>query len=389
MMEPAVIITDTDTLREFCARLHQEPAVMVDTEFLRENTYWPQLCLIQAAGADEAACIDPLAPGIDLSPFWDLLADDGVVKVFHAARQDLEIFYHLTGTLPTPIFDTQVAAMVCGFGDSIAYDQLVRQIAKKHLDKSSRFTDWSRRPLSTRQVEYALADVTHLRVVYEWMAKKLHKTGRHEWLTEEMAILRDPATYDLDPQEMWRRLKPRSHEGLFLACVQGLAAWRELEARNRDLPRSRVMKDEALLEIAALRPRDAEALSRVRALGGGFAKGKMGDGVLRVIANVLAMSPQSYPHLPNKGPPPKGLGPTVELLRVLLKQRCEQNEVAAKLVATGDDLDRLALDPTGAQPLLQGWRYEIFGRDAQRLMQGKLGLTLHNGEIEEIEIDED
>ena len=270
------MITDTENLAAFCARMRHESAVMVDTEFLRENTYWPILCLIQVAGADEAVCIDPLADGIDLTPFWELLADSNVIKVFHAARQDLEIFFHLTGTLPTSIFDTQVAAMVCGFGDSIAYDQLVRQIAKKNIDKSSRFTDWSRRPLSTRQIEYALADVTHLRVVYAWMAKNLHKTGRHEWLEDEMAILRDLATYDLDPQEMWRRLKPRSHEGLFLACVQGLAAWRELEARHRDIPRSRVMKDEALLEIAALRPRDAENLSRVRALGANFSKGKMG-----------------------------------------------------------------------------------------------------------------
>lgn len=383
---PTRIITDNDALIAFCDVLAQEPVIMVDTEFLRENTYWPELCLIQAAGAEQAACIDPLAPNIDLAPFWAILANPNILKVFHAARQDLEIFWHLTGAIPTPIFDTQVAAMVCGFGDSIAYDQLVRQILRRNIDKSSRFTDWSRRPLSSRQLEYALADVTHLRGVYSWMDKKLKKTGRSGWLDEEMAILSDPATYDLNPDEMWRRLKPRSHEGQFLACVKALAAWRELEARQRNLPRSRIIKDEALLEIAALRPRDGESLGKVRSLGPNFVKGKMGESLLAALAKAATIPPEQWPSLPRRDAPPRGLGAKVELLRVLLKRRCETHDVAAKMIATGDDLDQFALNPTPDHPLMQGWRFEVFGRDAQRLLDGKLALTLVDGEVQEITV---
>lgn len=387
-MSTDIMITDTATLTAFCTRMRQEPVIMVDTEFLRENTYWPQLCLIQVAGKDEAVCIDPLAAGIDLTPFWHILADQNILKVFHAARQDLEIFWHLTGQIPAPIFDTQIAAMVCGFGDSVAYDQLVRTIIKKSLDKSSRFTDWSRRPLTARQIEYALADVTHLRDIYAWMARKLKKTGRDGWLDEEMAILLDPGTYDLDPQQMWRRLKPRSNEGLFLACVQSLAAWREIEARQRDLPRGRIIKDETLLEIAASRPRDADALGRIRGLGPNFVKGKMGESLLRALAEAMALPKEQWPCLPRKEPPPRGLGPTVELLKVLLRLCSEKHDVAAKMIATTDDLDAFAITPDAPNQITMGWRNDVFGQHARRLIEGKLALTLIKGNIHEIDLND-
>jgi ribonuclease D len=375
------LIAETAALDSFCRSLEGAAYVAVDTEFMRDKTYWPQLCLVQVAGPDAAAAIDPLAQGISLEPLLRLMGDPKVLKVFHAARQDLEIFYNLNGKVPAPIFDTQVAAMVCGFGESASYETLAGKLAGAAIDKSSRFTDWASRPLTERQIKYALADVTYLRKVYEKLAAQLDKSGRHSWLDEEMAVLCDPATYRLDPALAWRRLKVRSSNRRMLALVRELASWREISAQQRNLPRNRLLRDESLLEIAAHAPKNADEMARTRGMGRGFAEGKLGGEVLAVIERVLAMPESQYPEPPPRRDPPPGIGPLTDLLRVLLKLRCEENDVAPKLVADSEDLETIAADDKAEVRALHGWRAEIFGKDALDLKHVRLALTAEGKRI--------
>ncbi len=368
------MISDSASLAAFCERLSHAEYITVDTEFMREKTFWPQLCLIQIGGPDEARAIDPLAPGIDLAPLLDLLANPRILKVFHAARQDVEIFLNISGKVPTPLFDTQVAAMVCGFGDAVGYETLVSQLARARIDKSMRFTDWSLRPLTERQVQYALADVTHLRVAYEKLVRKLERNGRAEWLAEEMAELTYPATYRVEPEDAWRRLKPRSSSPRFLAVLRELAAWREREAQERDLPRQRIVRDETLMEIAAHHPGSVAELGRTRGLGKGLVEGRMGQAILDAVKRGLAVPEEQAPKPPERVELPRGLGPVVELLKVLLKMKCDEHGVAQKLVANVADIEALAADDDADVRVLSGWRRELFGEDALRLKHGRLGL---------------
>jgi ribonuclease D len=383
------IIADTTELAAFCERQSTAPFIAVDTEFMRDKTYWPQLCLVQIAGPDEAAAIDALAPDIDLAPLCALMANEAVLKVFHAARQDIEIFYNISGAVPKPMFDTQVAAMVCGFGDSVSYETLAGKLAGVQIDKSSRFTDWSHRPLTERQTQYALADVVHLRLVYEKLQVNLERSGRAAWLQEEMAELTDPAIYRLDPQESWRRFRPRSNNRRFLAVLRELAAWRELAAQQRNLPRNRIIRDESLLEIAAHIPTNTDDLGRTRGLGKAIAEGKFGAEILAAIGRALALPESEQPTLPPRHDPPPGIGPLVDLLRVLLKLRCEENGVAQRLVANSDDLEMIAASDEAAVRALAGWRYEVFGRDALNLKHGRLALTAAGRRIKLVVLDQE
>ena len=381
------VITDTAALARFCAQQRGASFVAVDTEFMRERTYWPILCLVQVAGPTEAVAIDALAPGIDLTPLLALMADESILKVFHAARQDIEIFFNLSGTVPKPLFDTQIAAMVCGFGDAVSYETLVSKLAQASLDKSSRFTDWSHRPLTERQIHYALADVVHLRTVYEKLQQRLASNGRAGWFAEEMAVLSDSATYRSDPSEAWRRFRLRGRVNpRFFGVLREVAAWRETAARQRNLPRGRIMRDEAVLEVAAHMPKTIEALARTRSLGKGVAEGKLGNEILDAVQRGLADSEALAPPASAKADSPPGLGPLVELLRVLLKQRCEEHQVAQKLVATADDLDAIAAADDAPVPALSGWRYEIFGKDALALKHGRLALTVLRNRITLVEL---
>src|SRR5216684_1501373 len=383
------LISDTDALAQFCARQKGTRFVAVDTEFMRERTYWPILCVVQVAGPDEAVAIDALAPGIELAPLLALMADPQILKVFHAARQDLEIFFQLSGgQVPHPVFDTQVAAMVCGFGDSASYETLVKRLARANLDKASRFTDWAHRPLTPRQIEYALADVVHLRTVYERLQELLAQNGRGGWFAEEMADLVDPAIYRGEPSEAWRRFRLRGRaDQRMLGVLRAVAAWREAAAQQRDLPRGRIMRDEAILEIAAHAPKSIESLARTRSLGKGVAEGKLGRDILEAVAQGLA-DPDPPPAIPAKAEAPPGIGPLIELLRVLLKQRCEDFQVAQKLVASANDLESIAADDDAAVRALHGWRREVFGRDALALKHGELALTAGKSRIELVPLPE-
>ncbi len=366
------LITDTDALASFCARMRAERFVAMDTEFMRDRTYFPKLCLVQVAGAEEAVAIDPLAPGLDLAPLLALLDDPAVLKVMHAARQDLEIFYHL-GHMPRPFFDSQIAAMVCGFGEEVAYDTLVSKLAGASVDKSSRFTDWARRPLSAAQIQYALGDVTHLRVVYERLAARIAKDGRMGWVAEEFEALLDPKLYTLPPEDAWRRLKLRSRDARFVAVAQALAAWREREARRRDLPRARIIRDDLLLEVAANRPQSVEEL---RALDRVNVDRESAAGIVEAIREAMALAREQLPRLPDPVVLPRGIGPTVDLLRVLLKYKCEEADVAQRLVAATADLEAIAVDDAADVPALHGWRRQIFGEDALALKAGRLALAV-------------
>jgi ribonuclease D len=380
------IITETAELKGFVDELEQGPFAAIDTEFMRDQTYWPKLCLIQAAGPETAAIIDPLAKGIDLAPVYHLLATKKVMKVFHAARQDVEIFHHQGKVIPEPLFDTQIAAMVCGFGEAASYETLVRKITKSEIDKSARFTDWSRRPLSKRQLEYALADVTHLREIYGTLAKDLQKSGRSHWVEEEEAALKDPMTYRLDPDDAWRRLKPRSTNKRFLTVLIAVAAWREREAQARDVPRNRILKDEALLEIAAHPPTTPEALSEIRAIPTGYAQSRAGKAIVAAVKEGLEAK------LPDRMPPPERprMGepspPVLDLLKTLLRLKSHQFRVAPRLVADSADLERLAIGDDEGILALHGWRAEVFGRDAIALREGRLAIALENGEAVVIEL---
>ncbi|USG59475.1 ribonuclease D [Sneathiella marina] len=380
------IITTTSDLSALVSRLKQFPHITIDTEFLRESTFWPVLCLIQIASEDESAIIDPLADGIDLKPLFELMQDETVLKIFHAGRQDLEIFYHLNGMVPTPIFDTQVAAMVCGFGESVGYDTLVSKIVGKSIDKSSRFTDWSRRPLSEKQLTYAEADVTYLRDVYKFLAAELTKSGREEWVQSEMEILRSADTYFTPPENAWKRIKSRNSHPKFLGILQSVAGWREEQAHKQNIPRNRVLKDEALLEIASNPPSSPEKLSHVRGIGQRFSNGNMGHGLLEAIKKGVNLPAEQCPKITKKEALPKGTGPLMDLLRVVLKQCCEENDVAQKLICNTADLEKIAIDDNADVPALKGWRRKVFGDLALQLKKGKIALASESGKIKIIHL---
>jgi len=379
------IVTETAQLKALVAELETGPYVAIDTEFMRDQTYWPKLCLIQAAGPEVEAIIDPLSADIDLAPFHQLLAVETVVKVFHAARQDIEIFHHQGGVIPTPFFDTQIAAMVCGFGEAASYETLVRRLAKAEIDKSARFTDWSRRPLSKRQLDYALSDVTYLRLVYEILAKELEKTGRAQWVEEEEATLKDPATYRLEPADAWRRLKPRSGNKRFLGILAGIAAWREREAQARDVPRSRILKDETLLEIAAHPPADAEHLGHIRGLPNGYANSRAGKALITAIEEAMISPPPEAMSFAERRHGREPSPAALDLLKTLLRLRATQFRVAPRLVADTTDLERLARGDDEGVAALHGWRAEVFGRDAVALREGRLAIALERGDAVVIE----
>ncbi len=370
------LITETAPLADFCERLAGEEFITVDTEFLRERTYWPELCLVQVGGAREAAAVDALAPEIDLAPLYELLRNPGITKVFHAARQDVEIFLKEMGEVPTPLFDTQIAAMVCGFGDQVGYETLAKKLAKATIDKSSRFTDWSLRPLTDKQLTYALSDVTHLRPIYEKLLSRLERTGRASWLDAEMEALAEPGTYRVEPHDAWRRIKVRSPRPRFLAVLREVAAWRESYAQEKDVPRNRILRDEALIEIAAHTPTSVGQLSRVRGLSQKMAEGHQGKALLEAVARGAALPPEDCPKPEARPDLPRGLGPVVDLLKVLLKMKCEEHDVAQRLVASSADLELIAADDEADVQALRGWRRELFGEDAIALKHGRLALTV-------------
>jgi ribonuclease D len=371
---PPSLITTTDALRELCNRLSAEEFVTVDTEFMRERTYWPELCVVQLAGAHEVAVVDAQAPELDLAPLGELLANQAVTKVFHAARQDIEIFVLKFGDVPKPLFDTQIAAMVAGFGDQVGYDAIVASLTGGSIDKAHRFSDWSARPLSAAQIAYAAADVTYLREVYTRLCARLEKDRRLDWVGEELAELADPGTYRADPETMWERLRPRSSNRRFLGLLRALAAWREREAQRVNIPRQRLLRDETLLEIAASAPDTPDALARARGISRGFAEGRTGASLLAAVTAAKALPDDALPEAArgrDGGRPSPAL---VSLLKVLLAAKCEHHHVAAKLVASSDDIDRLASEETPDIAALHGWRREVFGEDALALKQGRIAL---------------
>jgi ribonuclease D len=377
-------ITTTAELAAICQRLAAHPFVTVDTEFLRETTYYPLLCVVQMASSDEAVVVDALAPGIDLSPFFALMADEKVMKVFHAARQDIEIVWHAAKLIPHPIFDTQVAAMVLGYGDSISYDQLVQRITGDTLDKSHRFTDWTRRPLSDAQLTYAISDVTHLRDVYRALLEDLGRRGRADWMQEEMRVLTSPETYRMEPDNAWQRLKTRVRKPRELAVLIEVAAWREREAQTRDVPRGRVLKDEAIGDIAVQAPTTIEKLKHLRSLPKGFERSRWGEAIVAAVERGLARDPKSLPHQARPQPAPNASA-IVELLKVLLRMISENHHVAAKVIATVDELDRIAGDDRADVPALHGWRRELFGEKALALKHGTLALAIEKGRVALVE----
>jgi ribonuclease D len=387
-MNGVTVITESAELAAYCGRWQDADYVTVDTEFMRERTYWPILCLIQVGGPDESVVIDPMAADIDLTPLYDLLVNPGVLKVFHAARQDVELFHHLTGHVPAPLFDTQLAAMVCGFGDSVGYEKLAARLAGAQIDKTLRFTDWARRPLTDRQILYAVADVSHLRPIYDKLCLQLEDNGRRRWIDEEMEILTNPATYENPPEEAWRRIKVRNGKPRFLAILREISAWREKEAQRRDVPRNRIVREEALTEIAAHAPATVGELARVRAISQKLAEGEMGAAILQAVGRALALDRNCYPSLPERVDKPFGLAPLMDLLKVMLKMRCEQFGVAQKLVATVGELERFAAGDEES-PLLGGWRRELFGDLALALKSGRVALSVLNGQITVIPQDED
>ena len=380
-------ITTTAELAAFCKKLKGQPFVAVDTEFMRETTYWPKLCLIQAAspGGIEAN-IDPLSEEIDLEPFLEVMRDESILKVFHAARQDVEIF-NVLKAMPKPLFDTQIAGMAAGFGEQVAYDALVRQMLKVEIDKSSRFTDWARRPLTDKQLEYALADVTHLATLYPMLSDRLEKAGRLAWVEEEMAAMCDPALYDVSPENAWKRLKPRKHASKYLSVFKAVAAWRERTAQQRDQPRGRILKDEAIDELATQAPTDAAALDRLRGVPKGFSGSRFGPDLLQVIRDALKAPEAHAPQVESRGPPPpQAAGAVVELLKVLLKARAEDSGVASKLIATVSDLEKIAADDNADVSALTGWRLQAFGTDALKLKRGELALVLDGARVRVVEV---
>ncbi|HYA72255.1 MAG TPA: ribonuclease D [Roseiarcus sp.] len=375
------LITTTSELELACERFSRHSFVTVDTEFLRETTFWPVLCVVQVASSEEALAIDALAPGLDLAPLFALMADPDVVKVFHAARQDVEIFWNLAGLVPAPMFDTQVAAMVCGYGDQVSYSELAQSICRVAIDKSSRFTDWARRPLAPAQIDYAIGDVTHLRDIYRALLAELEKSGRLSWLEDEMKVLTSSATYEQHPERAWERFKTRARKPRDLAVLMDLAAWRESEAQARDVPRSRVLKDDVLVEVALAAPRSQEALANLRAFPRGMERSRAGEEILAAVERGLARDPKSLPRIERERRNGAGSAATVELLKVLLRQVSDESGVAGKMIATVDDLEAIAGDDKADVPALRGWRRKLFGARALELKYGKLALTVENGKV--------
>jgi ribonuclease D len=384
------IIENKESLAALVADLSGASYLALDTEFLRDQTYYPKLCLIQVACPGVEAIIDPLAPELDLGPFYDLIRRRDIVKVLHAGRQDIEIFFLQGGVIPDPLFDTQIAAMVCGFGDAASYETLARKVAKVEIDKSARFTDWGHRPLSRRQLEYAQADVTHLRVIYEWMQARLEKTGRTAWVAEEVKALQDPALYRLEPEMAWKRLKPRTANKRFLAMLAAIAAWREREAQARDIPRGRVLKDEALSEIASHPPETPEMLEHIRSIPKGFAASRLGKGLSEAIAaGREAPPPDCGParsHERHRHEPPPAVA---DLLKTLLRLKAAEAGVAPRLIASSEDIERLAANDDDAVAALSGWRRAVFGEDAIALLKGQLAITLEKGEAVVVELEDE
>jgi ribonuclease D len=378
---PPTVVTDTDALTALCQRLAREEFVTVDTEFMRERTYYPELCLVQLAGETEVAIVDTVSDRLDLAPLGELLANPAVTKVFHAARQDIEIFVQRFNAVPTPLFDTQVAAMVAGFGDQVGYDSLVSSLTTGSIDKAHRFSDWAARPLSAAQMIYAAADVTWLRPVYRRLRARLEEEGRLAWVAEEMAILNNPNTYRTDPETAWERLKLRGNNRRFLALVRSLAAWREQEAQRINIPRQRLLKDETLMEVAAIAPTNPEALARARGITRGFAEGRTGASLLEAAAATIALPDASLPQVPRQRETARPSAALVQLLKVLLIARCEENQVAPKLIASSDDIDRIASEDAPDVPALHGWRREVFGDDAIALREGRVGLGVDGKRI--------
>lgn len=376
------LIKTTKDLQAACADFAKSDFVTVDTEFIRETTFWPELCLIQMATPDRTALVDPLSKDIDLKPFFELMANERVTKVFHAARQDIEIVFHLGGLIPHPVFDTQVAAMVCGFGDSVSYDQIVQKVTGERIDKSSRFTDWRRRPLSDKQLEYALADVTHLIDVYRHLEAELAREDRAHWLNEEMQVLTARETYDPHPEDAWRRLKMRVRKPVELAVMQAVATWREREARERNVPRGRVIKDDAIYEIAQQQPTDQAALGRMRAIPKGWERSATAAGLIETVNAALAIPKDELPRLPKPVQTPEGANAAAELLKVLLKMVADRQGVATKMLASSDDIDRIAADGEESDvPAMHGWRREVFGEKALALVRGELALKFDRRKI--------
>jgi ribonuclease D len=376
------LITDTGQLAELCQALSRDEFVTVDTEFMREQTYWPILCLIQIAGRERTGLIDPMAKGIDLKPFFDLMNNPKVLKVFHAARQDVEIMVHLAGIVPHPIFDTQIAAMVCGFGDQVGYEAIVRKLARAHIDKSSRFTDWARRPLTEKQLAYALSDVTHLRLVYEKLKAELDATGREPWLEQEMDVLTAIDTYRSDPENVWQRVRVRLRSKKQLGVLISVAAWREREAQDKNVPRSRIIKDDALAEIATQMPQSKEALEQLRALPRGIANSRLADGLLKSVAHGLARDPASLPPAGgDRDGPGEQAQAAAEILKLALKVICETEGIAPKLVASASDVEALADNDNANVPLLRGWRRELFGNTALDIKHGKAMIGFREGKV--------
>jgi ribonuclease D len=378
------LIATTRELAAVCRRLATHPFVTVDTEFLRETTFWPRLCVVQIASAEEAVAVDAMAEGLDLSPFFELMADQRLTKVFHAARQDLEIIWNLARLIPAPLFDTQVAAMVCGFGDQVSYGDLVQTITKVTLDKSSRFTDWSRRPLLPAQAEYAIADVTYLRDIYSYLRVKLEESGRLSWLDDEMTLLTSPSTYEQHPENAWERFRNRVRKPRDLAVLMEVAGWREAEAQTRDVPRSRVLKDDVLIELVLAAPKTAESLGNLRAFPRGMERSRAGLDILAAVERGLGRDPKTLPKLERERRN-GGHAATVELLRVLLRHVSESHGVAAKMIATVDDLEAIAADDRAKVPALTGWRRELFGAKALELKHGRLALTVEQGRVVPLE----
>lgn len=381
------LITTTTELKAFCERAEKSSYITVDTEFIRETTYWPQLCLIQVGLAEEAVAIDPLVDGIDLQAFFKLLQNPNIIKVFHSGRQDIEIIYHLTGKIPAPLFDTQIAAMVCGFGESVGYDILVQKYAKVSLDKSSRYTHWAQRPLTEKQLSYALGDVIHLRIIYEKLYAKILEGDRLHWLQDELAILKDPGTYAIDPYAIWKKIKVRSARPRMLATLREIAAWREITAQQRNVPRGKIMRDEVMIELAAAAPHSPHDLSRMRGVSSSFAESAEGKNILKLVEKAHALPLEDCPQVQKGNSSPPGSSALIEMLRLLLKIKSEKYHVASKLIATNADLEAIARSSDPLVPALEGWRREIFGNAALALKGGKVAIGIKNNKITLITLD--
>jgi ribonuclease D len=381
-----MLIQTTSELAAFCASLATSRFVTLDTEFMRDRTYWPKLCLIQAAGENDIAAIDPLAPGMDLEPLLELLRNHAITKVFHAARQDIEIFYHMAKAVPSPIADTQVMASVCGHGEAASYENLVSRLAGGRIDKSSRFTDWAQRPLSEKQLSYAIDDVRYLRPVYEKLLAQVNEKGRAGWIEEDMAVLENPVTYQLHPENAWKRLKMRIEKPKQFAILRDLAAWREEEAQKIDVPRSRVLRDEALSEIVYHPPATLDDLTKLRGLYPDVARGRIGTAILGIVKQALAREHEPLPDELKRKPGVSGIGPTADMLRVLLRMVAEEEDVAPRIIASASDLDALADKDDADIAALHGWRFELFGKKALELKHGKLAMKLEKGRVKFIEV---